>query len=39
MSLDGTCGAHAYSGGFIVSAAAKAGSSETGDPATVVTIP
>jgi hypothetical protein len=39
MSLSGTCGAHAYSGGFIVSAAAKAGSTATGDPATIVTTP
>ena len=41
MSFNGTCtgqsGAHPYSGGFIVSAAAKAGSTATGDPATIVT--
>ena len=43
ISLDGTCSEqtvmHPFTGGFIVSAAAKAGTMPTGDPATVVTTP
>jgi hypothetical protein len=43
LSVDGTCSeqtfSHAYTGGFIVSAAAKAGAMTTADPATPVTTP
>lgn len=37
MSLSGTCGQSMYTGGFILTAAAKAGSVTTTDPATPVT--
>ncbi|HEX5060597.1 MAG TPA: hypothetical protein VFV99_14615 [Kofleriaceae bacterium] len=43
LGIDGTCSEqtvmHALSGGFIVSAAAQAGSTAASDPATVVSVP
>lgn len=43
LSVDGTCSeqtvSHAYTGGFIVSAAAKAGATTNADPATPITTP